>query len=129
VQSGQEVACGLFVACRDAPILLDCIEESLDEISLGVECEVAGPLTLRVDLGGMTALMARTSRAGDGSCPHHIPCRREGLGLDLGCQRFRLGDVVSIAAGEAECQWVAKGVDNQVDFRRKAARERPMAWS
>ena len=45
----------------------------------------------------------------------------KGFGLDLGRQRFRLGDVVSVAPGEAERQWVAKGVDDHVDFRGKAA--------
>jgi hypothetical protein len=28
---------------------------------------------------------------------------------------------VSVATGEAERQWIGKGVDNHVDFRRKAA--------
>jgi len=46
VQSGKEVARGFFVACRDTSIMLDGIEESLDEIALGVKCEVAGPLDL-----------------------------------------------------------------------------------
>jgi hypothetical protein len=44
--------------------MLDGIEETLDEIALGVECEVAVPFDLAVwfDFGGMTALTARTSR-------------------------------------------------------------------
>ena len=46
MQSGKEVARGLFVACCDTSIMLDGIEESLDEIALGVECEVAGPFDL-----------------------------------------------------------------------------------
>jgi hypothetical protein len=45
----------------------------------------------------------------------------KGFGLDLGRQRFRLRDVVSVAPSEAERQWIAKGVDDHVDFRRKAA--------
>ena len=46
MQSGKEVARGLFVACRDTSIMLDSIEESLDEITLGVECEVTSPFDL-----------------------------------------------------------------------------------
>jgi hypothetical protein len=48
MQPGQEVARGFLVACRDAPIMLDGIEESLNEIALSVECEVAGPFDLAV---------------------------------------------------------------------------------
>ena len=62
MQPGQEVAGGFLVACRDTSIMLDGIEEPLDEITLGVEGEVAGSFDLRFDFGGMTALMARTSR-------------------------------------------------------------------
>ena len=58
----KEVAGGFFVACGDSSVMLDGVEESLDEIALGVECEVAGPFDLSVDLGGITALMVRISR-------------------------------------------------------------------
>ena len=59
MQSGKEVARGLFVACCDTSIVLDGIEESLDEIALeGAKSQAR--LTLRVDFGGMTALMPRS---------------------------------------------------------------------
>ena len=48
MQSDKEVARGLFVACRDTSIMLAGIEEPLDEISLGIGCEVAGPSDLAV---------------------------------------------------------------------------------
>jgi len=37
MESGKEVARGLFVACGDISIMLEGVEESLDEIALGVE--------------------------------------------------------------------------------------------
>ncbi len=43
---GEIVPGGLFVACCDTSIMFDGIEESLDEIALRVECEVAGPFDL-----------------------------------------------------------------------------------
>ena len=59
MQSGKEFVRGLFVACCDTSIVLDGIEESLDEIALeGAKSQAR--LTLRVDFGGMTALMARS---------------------------------------------------------------------
>ncbi len=48
MESGKEVARGLFVACRDTSIMLDGVEESLDEIAFGVKCEVAVPFDLAV---------------------------------------------------------------------------------
>lgn len=48
MKPGKEVSRGLFVACRDTAIMLDGIEESLDEISLGIECEVAVAFDLAV---------------------------------------------------------------------------------
>jgi hypothetical protein len=68
----------------------------------------------------MTALMAHL-KAGDEAVGIISLVAEKGFGLDLGRQRFRLGDVVSVAPGEAERQWVAKGVDDHVDFRGKAA--------
>jgi len=46
MQPGEEVARGFLVVCRDTSVMLDGIQESLDEIALGVECEVAGPFDL-----------------------------------------------------------------------------------
>jgi hypothetical protein len=40
--------------------MLDGVEESLDEIALGRSAKSQTRLTLRVDVGGMTALMARS---------------------------------------------------------------------
>ena len=51
----------------------------------------------------------------------NVSGRIDHLAIDLGRQRFGLGDVVSVATGEAERQWIAKGIDNHVDFRREAA--------
>ena len=45
--------------------------------------------------------------------------------LDLRGQRLGLGDVVDLAAGEAERQGISQGIDNGVDFRREAAARAP----
>ncbi len=39
----------------------------------------------------------------------------------MGRQRFGLRDVVSVATGETERQWIAQRIDDYVDFCRKAA--------
>jgi hypothetical protein len=62
MQPGRKVARSFFVVCCDTSIMLDGIEESLNEIALGVKYEVQVRLTLRFDFGGITTLMARTSK-------------------------------------------------------------------
>jgi len=44
--------------------------------------------------------------------PVRVLVAEKGFGLNLGRQRFRLGDVVSVATGEAERQWIATGLQS-----------------
>ena len=39
----------------------------------------------------------------------------------MGDQCVGLGDVVRVAPGETECQWIAQRIDDYVDFCRKTA--------
>ena len=48
MQTGEEIACGLFITGCDAPEVFDGIEEALDEIALGIEREVAIAFDLAV---------------------------------------------------------------------------------
>ena len=45
----------------------------------------------------------------------------EGFGLHFGREGFSLGDVVDLAAGEAERQRVAQSVDDHMDLGGRAA--------
>ena len=45
---GEKVSGGFFVACCNAPEVFDGVEETLDEIALGVEREVAVTLDLAI---------------------------------------------------------------------------------
>ena len=62
MQAGEEIARGFFVAGRDASELFDELKETLDEVAFGVKGEVGIARDLAIDFGGMTGLMARTSR-------------------------------------------------------------------
>ena len=44
----------------------------------------------------------------------------EGVGFDLGSQRFGLGDVMDLATGETERQRISQGIDDGMDFGREA---------
>jgi hypothetical protein len=50
MQAGEEIARGFFVASRDASELSDKLKETLDEVALGVEGEVAIASDLAVRL-------------------------------------------------------------------------------
>src|ERR1019366_9841179 len=79
MQACEKIARGFLVARGDGPKMVDCIEEPLDEVALGIErAKSQSRLTLRFDLGGMTGLMARTFRLST-ELSGHNPCRRGGL--------------------------------------------------
>ena len=96
-----------------AQILCDGLCEAL----IACRSEIHGPPYLaslaNVSLGAHL-------KAGDEAVSIISLVAEKGLGLELGRQ-IRLGDVVSVATSEAERQRIAKGVDDHVDFRRKAA--------
>ena len=121
MQAGEEIARGFFVAGRDASELFDELKETLDEVALGVEGEVAIASDLAVRFGGMTGLMARTSRLSNEGVGVVALVAEEGFGLRFGREGFGLGDVVDLAAGEAERQRVAQGVDDHMDLGGQAA--------
>src|ERR1019366_10561486 len=79
MQACEKIARGFLVARGDGPKMVDCIEEPLDEVALGIErAKSQSRLILRFDLGGMTGLMARTFRLST-KLSGHIPCWRGGL--------------------------------------------------
>ena len=87
MQPGQEVACGFFVACRDTSIMLDGIEETLDKITLGVECEVAGSFDFSVGFWRDDRLDGTYLKAGDEAVGIISLVAEQGFGLDLGRPR------------------------------------------
>jgi hypothetical protein len=48
---GEEISRKLVVTCDDGAEVLEQIEEALDQIAFTIECEVALPLDVSVDLG------------------------------------------------------------------------------
>jgi len=121
VQSGEEVAGGLFVAGRDASELLEIIEEALDEIAFGVKREIAVAFDLAVRLGRDDRADFARLYALDEAIGVVTLVAEHGFGFDLGGQRLGLRDVVGLAAGQGERQRIAERVDDRVDFRRQAA--------
>ena len=97
------------------------MKETLDEVALGVEGEVAIASILLFDFGGTTGSMVRASRLSIKASAVVALVAEEGFGLRFGRQGFSLGDVVDLAAGEAERKRVAESVDDGVDLGGRAA--------
>ena len=125
MESGEEISCGLLVACGDTSELLDEIEETLDEIALGIEREVAVALDLAVRLRRNDNFDRAGFEAGDEAVGVIALVAQKGFGLDLSGQGFGLRDVMDLAAGEAQREGIAESIDDHVDFGREAAARAP----
>jgi len=121
MQACEEIARGFLVAGRDAAELFDEIEEALDEITFGVEGEVAIAGDLAIRFWRDDRLDGPDFEALNKAVGVVAFVAKEGLGLHLGRECFSLGDVVDLSAGEAERQRVAQGVDDHVDLGGRAA--------
>jgi hypothetical protein len=121
VQSCEEVARGLFVSCGDAPEVFDEVEETLNEISFGVEREIAVARDLAVCLGRDDGADFPDFEALDEAVGVVALVGQHGFGLDLRGERLGLRDVLDLAAGQAERQRIAQRIDDDMDFRRQTA--------
>lgn len=125
MDAGEKVPCGFFVARCDGTEVLDDVEETLDEIALGVEGKVAWTRDLAIGFGRddrpdpAHAEMVDEAVAVVGLVSDH---RRR---LDLLRQRHGLGEVVSLTAGEAHDQRVAERIDDGVDLGCQSAARAP----
>jgi hypothetical protein len=121
MQAGEEIARSFFVAGRDASELFDELKETLDEVALGVEGEVAIASDLTVRLWRDDGLDGSHFEALDEGVGVIALVAEEGFGLRSSREGFSLGDIVDLAAGEAERQRVAQGVDDHMDLGGQSA--------
>ena len=112
LQSCQEIAGGLFVASSDAAELFDELEESFDQIAFGVEGEIAIAFDFAIRL-------RRDDRLDDAVGVVAFVAEK-GVGLYFCGQRFSLRDVMNLAAGQTEREWISQGIDDHMDFRGQA---------
>ena len=125
MQSGQKVPGGFLVARGDTSELFDVIEETLDQIALGVEREVALALDLAVGLWRNDHFDRAYLKAGNEAIGVIAFVAEKGSRIDLGGQRFGLGNIVGLPAREAQREGIAESVDDHVDFGREAAARPP----
>jgi hypothetical protein len=121
MQAGEEIARSFFVAGRDASELFDELKETLDEVALGVEGEIAIASDPTVRLWRDDWLDGSHFEALDEGVGVIAFVAEEGFGLGFSREGFSLGDIVDLAAGEAERQRVAQGVDDHMDLGGQSA--------
>ncbi len=121
MQAGQEIACGFFVSGRDASELSDELKETLDEVAFGVKGVVAIARDLAIRFWRDDRLDRPDFEALDKAVGVVAFVAEEGFGLHFGREGLGLGDVVDLAAGEAERQRIAQGVDDHMDLGGQAA--------
>ena len=121
MQAGEEIAGSFFVTGRDASELFDELKETLDEVAFGVEGEVAIARDLAIRFWRDDRLDRPDFEALDKTVGVIAFVAEEGFGLHFSREGLGLGDVVDLAAGEAERQRVAQGVDDHMDLGGQAA--------
>ena len=116
VDSCEEVSCGFFVACCNAPEVFDGVEETLDEIALGIERVVAVARGLAICLGRDDNLDGPQFQAFDEVIGIVAPVAEHGSGFDTGGKGFGLGDVVGLSACETDGQRISQRIDDDMYF-------------
>ena len=120
MQSCEEIARGLFVACGDATELFDELEESFDQIALAVKREIAIAFVFAIRLWRDDRLDRARLEAGDVAVGVVALVAQNGFRLYLCRERFGLGDVMDLTAGQTERERISEGVDDPMDFRGQA---------
>ena len=121
MQPCEKIAGGFLVAAGDGPKMFDCIEETLDEVALAVEREVAVPFDLAVRFWRDHRLDGAHLKALDEAVGVIGLVGKERFGFGLSHERVRLCDIVNLPADETERQRIAQSIDNGVDFCREPA--------
>src|ERR1700678_1338060 len=116
MQACEEIALGFFVAGRDASELFDELKETLDEVALGVEGEVAIASNLAVRLWRDDRLDVTLLEAPALGVGVLALVAQHRFGLRFSREGFSLLDIVDLLAGEADQAGVAQGDRNHVDL-------------
>ena len=118
-----EVVCGeLFIACGDAPAMLDPIEETLDPVALAIERRAEGVAQLAVgavrDVGdSVLGIDQFPDPLGDKA----YDAEDETIRLKIIQKRRRSLAVVHLAGCQIEAERQPLGIDQGVDLRRQSA--------
>lgn len=125
MDSCEEIPRGVLVSGGDGSELFESIEETLDEVTFGLEAEVASAGGFAVDLGRDHGFDAAHGQSIDEAVGVIALVGDEGLRFDFGQQRDGLGDGVDLSAGQADRQRIAERINDRVDLGRQSAPRSP----
>jgi hypothetical protein len=116
MEAGEKVAGGFFVARRDASKLFEILEETLDQVALGVESVVAIAFDFTIGFGRDDRFDLSTFEGGDKAIRVIAFVSEDRIWRHVGDKHLGLGDIVYLSAGEAQRQRIAQGVDDDMNF-------------
>ena len=121
MNAGEE-GLGEFVVTRgDGPEMLEFVEETLDEIALAIEGEVARARGFSVGFGGDDGGDRSIVEGGDEGVGVEGLVSDQSAGIDGFDQRFSPNEVVILARAEHHLDRIAKGVDERVNLGGQSA--------
>ena len=120
MQARGEIARGFLVAGGDTSEMLDRLEESFDQIALPVKRVIAIASVLAIRLWRDDRLDRARLEAGNVGVGVVALVAQNGFRLYLCRERFGLGDVMDLTAGQTERERISEGVDDHMDFRGQA---------
>jgi hypothetical protein len=114
---GEEIPRRLVVTCRNCSVLLEFAVEILDEVARLVQFLIENARDFAVALGRDHGGLARRKQRFD----HALVgikgfVRQQGIGLHLRQQRVGTFEIMGLAGGQQEGEWIAQGIDQAVDF-------------
>lgn len=121
LDASEEISGEFVVAGGDGPKVLEFIEEALDEITLAVECEVAGPWRLAVGL--------RRNHRGNVALSEGVEQRvgivglvaNQGVRIGIVEQQLCASQIVSLPRREPHLDRITEGIDKGVNFGGQSA--------
>ena len=121
MNAGEE-GLGEFVVTRgDGPEMLERVEETLDEIALAVEGEIARARGFSVGFGGDDGGDRSIVEGGDEGVGVEGLVSDQSAGIDGFDQRFSTSEIVILARAEHHLDRIAKGIDERVNLGGQSA--------
>src|SRR5438874_3890775 len=121
MHEAEEVSRGLFVARRDAAVVLDSVHETLDQVPFFVQVLVVVSRLLAVALGRNDRLCSVRFNGLDEGVAVIALVGQDGLGLVALQKRLRLGDIRLLPGSQLEFHRQTEAVDSRMKLRGKTA--------
>ena len=121
MNSGEENLGELIVTRRDGPEMLELVEETLNEIAVAVEGEVAGARGFSIGFGWDDWDDRSIVEGGDESVGVERLVGDQSAGIDGFDERFSASQIVILARAEHHLNRIAEGIDERVNLGGQSA--------